>query len=150
MENKLHEDADALGSSMSQFKYVYSRLSGRAKEDVTTFVEIEVTSKERKESFAAFYPRFEREIANANAEAWPDDSKISYLRNALNDKLKLMLVPVNRAEINSYIGLATNRLSHSGGSDARAVRVDLLLTTTARAAGEGALDWLLLLLDFFH
>lgn len=148
MENKLHEDADALGSSMSQFKYVYSRLSGRAKEDVTTFVEIETKrpeanpasllnrldllygdrDREKKaiqalhtlkqgenESFAAFYPRFEREIANANAEAWPDASKISYLRNALNDKLKMMLVPVNRAEINSYVGFATkcDELSNS-------------------------------------
>lgn len=148
MENKLHEDGDALGSSMSQFKYVYSRLSGRAKEDVTTFVEIETKKPEanpasllnrldllygdrdrekkaiqalhslkqgENESFAAFYPRFEREIANANAEAWPDDSKISYLRNALNDKLKMMLVPVNRAEISSYVGLATkcDELSNS-------------------------------------
>jgi hypothetical protein len=60
------------------------------------------------ESFAAFYPRFEREIANANAEEWPNDSKISYLCNAFNDKLKMMLVPVNRAEISSYVGLATN------------------------------------------
>ncbi|KAH6984191.1 hypothetical protein BKA56DRAFT_481817, partial [Ilyonectria sp. MPI-CAGE-AT-0026] len=44
-----------------------------------------------------------------------DNSKISYLRNTLNNKLKIILIPVNRAEISSYISLITkcNKLSNS-------------------------------------
>lgn len=44
------------------------------------------------ESFASFYPKFEKEISNADAESWPDTAKISYLRNALNDRIKAALV----------------------------------------------------------
>jgi hypothetical protein len=140
MENKLGEDAAAFGSKKSQFKYVYSRLTGKAKDNVTTFVEMETKKPEadpasilwrldllygdrdRKqkaiqalytikqgdfESFSSFYPRLERELANADAEAWHDDSKSSYLRNALNDKMKQALVVVSKAEISTYAGLAT-------------------------------------------
>jgi len=39
MEGTLIEDAEALRDKLSQLRYVYSRLSGRAKENVTTFVE---------------------------------------------------------------------------------------------------------------
>jgi hypothetical protein len=112
MENKLSEDSQVLGDKLSQFRYVYSRLKGKAKEQVTTFVEVGVgnragTTKEllyrldllygqrdRKqrairnlskisqgetEPFTSFYSRFEKKIANAQAENWPNDSKISYL-----------------------------------------------------------------------
>lgn len=142
MENKLREDADALGNPRLQFTYVYSRLAGKAKQNVTTYVRNETRQTdtepdpavlltrlellygdhdlERKaiqalhslkqgenESFNSFYPRFEKEISNANAESWPDNSKISYLVNALNDKLKMALVPVNQEELVTYVQLAT-------------------------------------------
>ncbi|KAF6802564.1 pol-like protein, partial [Colletotrichum plurivorum] len=42
MENKLAEDADALGNELSRFRYVFSRLKGNAKDNVTTFVELGV------------------------------------------------------------------------------------------------------------
>ena len=58
------------------------------------------------ESFASFYPRFEREIANANAEGWPDDSKISYLQKALNKKMKAQLVSANKGNLAIYDTLA--------------------------------------------
>jgi hypothetical protein len=58
------------------------------------------------EPFTSFYPRFEREIANANAEYWPDDSKISYLQEALNDKMKAALIGSDPSVISSYVGLA--------------------------------------------
>jgi len=38
IEGKLIEDAEALGSNTSQLRYVYSRLAGKAKENITTFV----------------------------------------------------------------------------------------------------------------
>lgn len=92
--------------------YVFMSLEGKAKDNVTTFVEMQIEKRtfdvaellnrlellygerDRKqratrnlhsikqgenEPFTSFYPRFERQIANANAEYWPDDSKISYL-----------------------------------------------------------------------
>jgi hypothetical protein len=39
------------------------------------------------ETFISFYPRFEKEMANADAESWPKHAKISYLRNALSSTL---------------------------------------------------------------
>jgi hypothetical protein len=140
MENKLQEDAEALGTPTAQLRYIFSRLTGKAKENVTTYVEMESKKsttnpaallarldllygdrdREQKaiqalhhirqgeyESFASFYPKFEREIANANAESWPDNSKMSYLRHALNDRLKQALVPVARLEVSTYTGLVT-------------------------------------------
>jgi hypothetical protein len=140
MENKLQEDADALGTSAAQLKYIFSRLTGNAKENVTAYVEMESKKpttdpatllarldllygdrdREQKaiqalhhikqgeyESFASFYSKFEREIGNANAESWPDNSKMSYLRHALNDRLKQALVPVGRLEVDTYLGLVT-------------------------------------------
>lgn len=44
------------------------------------------------ETFISFYPRFEKEIANANAEGWVGNVKISYLRNAINDKMRDKLI----------------------------------------------------------
>jgi hypothetical protein len=118
---------------------VYSRLKGKAKEQVTTFVEIGVSNRagitkellyrfdllygqrNRKqriirnlskisqgetELFTLFYPRFEKKIANAQAENWPDNSKISYFQNALNDKMKAALVFISTSEIDTYIKLA--------------------------------------------
>lgn len=58
------------------------------------------------ESFTAFYPRFEKEIANAEAESWEDSSKISYLRNALHQKLKRYLIGCPGKELQSYAAFA--------------------------------------------
>ncbi|XP_044714776.1 retrotransposon gag protein [Hirsutella rhossiliensis] len=124
-EGKLRVDKEALGDTEGHFMYIFMSLEGKAKDNVTTFVEMQTEKKtfnvaellnrlellygerDRKqratrnlhsikqgenEPFTSFYPRFEREIANANAEYWPDDSKISYLQEALNDKMKAALI----------------------------------------------------------
>jgi hypothetical protein len=116
MEGKIEEDAPAIGSLKAQLRYIFMRLEGAAKTNVTTFYEMQLRQdspnpcqllerlellygeRNRKqkaiqnlhsirqredETFISFYPRFEKEIANANAEGWDDDAKISYLRNAL-------------------------------------------------------------------
>ena len=117
MEGKIEEEADAIGNTKSQLRYIYSRLEGVAKTNITTFFEMELRKdsqspkallerldilygeRNRKdkaiqtlhsirqredEPFTAFYPRFEKEIADAEAESWDDSSKISYLRNAIH------------------------------------------------------------------
>jgi hypothetical protein len=63
-------------------------------------------SQGETEPFTSFYPRFEKKISNAQAENWPNDSKISYLWNALNDKMKAALVFISTSEIDTYIKLA--------------------------------------------
>jgi hypothetical protein len=63
-------------------------------------------SQEETEPFTSFYPRFEKEIANAQAENWPNNSKISYLQNALNDKMKAALISISTSKIDTYIKLA--------------------------------------------
>ncbi|KAG9387316.1 Retrotransposon gag protein [Pyrenophora tritici-repentis] len=125
MEGKIEEDAQAIGSLKAQLRYVYMRLDGAAKTNVTTYYEIQVKEespnpfklldrlellygeRNRKEkaiqnlysirqkddeTFISFYPRFEKEMANADAESWPEHTKISYLRNALSGRIKDRLV----------------------------------------------------------
>jgi hypothetical protein len=45
-----------------------------------------------KESFAAFYPRFEKELADAGGAAWSDAVRINYLRRVLNKEMKNYLI----------------------------------------------------------
>jgi hypothetical protein len=45
MENKLSENSQILDNELSQFRYVYSRLKKKAKEQVTTFVEVGVNNR---------------------------------------------------------------------------------------------------------
>ncbi|KAF1739610.1 hypothetical protein CRV24_001546 [Beauveria bassiana] len=138
-EGKLRVDKEALGDAEGHFMYVFMSLEGKAKGNVTTFVEMQIEKRtfdvaellnrlellygerDRKqratrnlhlikqgedEPFTSFYPRFEREIANANAEYWPDDSKIAYLQEALNEKMKGALIGSDPSVISSYVGLA--------------------------------------------
>jgi hypothetical protein len=48
----------------------------------------------KTESFAAFYPRFEKQLADAGGAIWHDVVQINYLRKALNDEMKDLLVPM--------------------------------------------------------
>ena len=45
--------------------------------------------------FAAFLPRFERELIKSDGAAWPDYFKISYLKRALNAKIIDYLITIN-------------------------------------------------------
>ena len=45
--------------------------------------------------FAAFLPRFERELMENDGAAWPDYFKISYLKRALNAKITDYLITIN-------------------------------------------------------
>ena len=47
------------------------------------------------EPFAAFLPRFERELMESDGAAWPDYFKISYLEGALNAKIAGYLITMN-------------------------------------------------------
>jgi len=138
-EGKLRVDGEALGDAEGHFMYVFMSLEDKAKDNVTTFAEMQIEKrtfnvaellnrlellygeKDRKqratrnlhsikqgenEPFTSFYPRFEKEIANANAEYWPDDSKISYLQEALNDRMKAALIGSDPVAISTYVGLA--------------------------------------------
>jgi len=139
MEGKIEEDALAIGSLRAQLRYIFMRLEGAAKTNVTTFYEMQLRQeapsphsllerldilygeRNRKqkaiqnlhsirqredETFISFYPRFEKEIANADAEGWDDDAKISYLRNALSSKMRDNLVGCSGSETNTYNGFA--------------------------------------------
>jgi hypothetical protein len=139
MEGKIEEDALAIGSLRAQLRYIFMRLEGAAKTNVTTFYEMQLRQespdpsrllerldilygeRNRKqkaiqnlhsirqredETFIYFYPRFEKEIANADAERWDDDAKISYLRNALSSKMRDNLVGCSGSETNTYNGFA--------------------------------------------
>lgn len=48
----------------------------------------------KTESFAAFYPRFEKQLADAGGATWHDVVQINYLRKTLNDEMKDLLVPM--------------------------------------------------------
>jgi hypothetical protein len=139
MEGKIEEDSQAIGSLKAQLRYIYMRLEGAAKTNVTTYYEmmlrqespnpyglldrLEILYGERnrkqkaiqnlhlirqreEETFISFYPRFEKEIANADAERWDDSAKISYLRNALSNKMRDHLIGLSRSDINTYSGFA--------------------------------------------
>ena len=47
------------------------------------------------EPFAAFLPRFERELIESDGAVWPDYFKVSYLEGALNVKIVSCLITLN-------------------------------------------------------
>ena len=47
------------------------------------------------EPFAAFFPRFERELMESNGAVWPDYFKVFYLEGALNIKIINCLITLN-------------------------------------------------------
>jgi predicted aspartyl protease len=139
MKDKIEEDAPAIGSLKAQLRYIFMRLEGAAKTNVTTFYKmqlgqdlpnpyqlierLELLYRERNrkqkaiqnlhsicqredETFITFYPRFEKEIANANAEGWDNDAKISYLCNALSNKMRDCLVGLSGSNTDTYAEFA--------------------------------------------
>ena len=48
IEGKIEEDAAAIGDGKSQLQYIYSRLEGAAKTNITTFYELELKSTSPK------------------------------------------------------------------------------------------------------
>ena len=48
--------------------------------------------QKEKESFSSFYPRFEKELADAGVANSSDAVKIGYLKAAINDLLKQSMV----------------------------------------------------------
>ncbi|KAJ6437064.1 hypothetical protein O9K51_10361 [Purpureocillium lavendulum] len=59
------------------------------------------------ESFATFFPKFEKELADSGGGSWVDAVQINYLEGALNGKLKdrLISVPNLPTDFNSYAEL---------------------------------------------
>ncbi|KAM4058582.1 retrotransposon gag protein [Hirsutella rhossiliensis] len=129
-EGKLRVDKEALGDAEGHFMYIFMSLEGKAKDNVTTFVEMQ--TEKRTFNVAELLNRLELlEIANANAEYWPDDSKISYLQEALNDKMKAALIGSDPSAISSYVGLARR-------CDSLSSQMELLAVTKAEIAEDDA------------
>jgi hypothetical protein len=72
----------------------------------------------RSESFAAFYPRFEKELADAGGAAWADEVRINYLRKALNDEMKDRLVSMLHLP-KEYLGFIRELHNLGANIDAR-------------------------------
>ena len=49
----------------------------------------------KNKPFAAFLPRFERELMESDGAVWPDYFKVSYLEGALNAKIISYLITLN-------------------------------------------------------
>ena len=66
------------------------------------------------EPFAAFLPRFERELIKSDGAAWPDYFKISYLKGALNAKITNYLITINpdRQNYPDFIRIIQQTSSH--------------------------------------
>ncbi|KAG7285833.1 hypothetical protein NEMBOFW57_008127 [Staphylotrichum longicolle] len=45
----------------------------------------------KTESFVAFYPRFEKQLADMGGATWHTPVQINYLRKAFNDEMKDLL-----------------------------------------------------------
>jgi hypothetical protein len=82
----------------------------------------------KTESFAAFYPRFEKQLADAGGATWHDVVQINYLRKALNNEMKDLLVPMLHLP-EDYPGFA--RELHNLGAN-----VDARRATQRRAGGK--------------
>lgn len=53
---------------------------------------LEDITQNKIESFTAFYPRFEKQLADVGGATWYDTVQINYPRKALNDEMKDLLV----------------------------------------------------------
>jgi hypothetical protein len=86
--------------------YRFDLLYGQKNRKQRAIRNLSKISQRKTEPFTLFYPRFEKKIANAKAKNWPNNNKISYFQNALNDKIKAALVFISISEIDTYIKLA--------------------------------------------
>ncbi|KJZ68383.1 hypothetical protein HIM_12229 [Hirsutella minnesotensis 3608] len=70
------------------------------------------------ESFAAFFPKFEKELADSGGGGWEDAVQINYLEGALNNKLKDRLISVVDlpTDFNRYTELLDTELLMTIGS----------------------------------
>jgi hypothetical protein len=59
------------------------------------------------ESFANFFPKLESLITTADADLWPDATKITYVRNALNDRLRAQLIGASYEDLTIYSRFVT-------------------------------------------
>lgn len=53
---------------------------------------LQILSQGVNESFAAFLPKFEKELADGGGSDWADSAKISWLKGSLNDEMKRALI----------------------------------------------------------
>ncbi|KAG9375552.1 hypothetical protein A1F94_013874 [Pyrenophora tritici-repentis] len=130
MEGKIEEDAQAIGSlklsyatetnvttyyeiqvkeeSPNPFKLLdrLELLYGERNRKEKAIQNLYSIRQKDDETFISFYPRFEKEMANADAESWPEHTKISYLRNALSGRIKDRLVGTSGTETSTYARFA--------------------------------------------
>lgn len=74
------------------------------------------------ESFATFFPKFEKELADSGGGSWDDAVQINYLEGALNDRLRdrLISVPSIPADFNAFAELLLTIGSRLDSRDAQA------------------------------
>jgi hypothetical protein len=53
---------------------------------------LHIIKQEEYEFFANFFPKLEFFITIADADLWPDATKITYVRNAFNNRLRAQLI----------------------------------------------------------
>jgi hypothetical protein len=63
--------------------------------------------QEEYESFANFFPKLESLITTADADLWPDATKITYVRNAFNDRLRAQLIGAFYEDLTIYSRFVT-------------------------------------------
>jgi hypothetical protein len=109
------------------------------------------------EAFISFYPRFEKEMANADAESWPEHTKISYLRNALSSRLKDRLVGsfgMNAATYAEFaqkcvdisndmelLGQWTRKANRYGSRTTESTPIPTVITTPLQVPREDMMEW---------
>jgi hypothetical protein len=80
---------------------------GNAHQVKKTISKLHTIKQEEYESFANFFPKLESFITTANADLWPDATKITYVRNALNNRLRAQLIDAFYEDLTIYSQFVT-------------------------------------------
>ena len=131
-DNKLRIDGAVIGTPQDQAAYLFSRMEAKAQFIVVSFYQDQPgcdaatfvrhldsvyidpnaaartlnrlqAMKQDRESFAAFLPKFEKELGESQLTMVPDMVKIRYLRSALNTKIQgAMIGPVTYTDYSGF------------------------------------------------
>jgi hypothetical protein len=88
---------------IDRFKISY-RNSYRVEKAISKFHTIK---QKEYESFANFFPKLESLITTADADLWPNAIKITYVRNALNNRLRAQLIGASYENLTIYSRFVT-------------------------------------------
>jgi hypothetical protein len=71
-----------------------------------------IINQKEYESFANFFPKLESFITTADADLWPNATKIIYVRNALNNRLCAQLIDAFYKDLTIYSRFVTKCKCH--------------------------------------